>query len=274
MFDIVVSVSRLQPWSHGVEYAGALAAALGGSLTGAYVYPAPLYTLPPYSSPALISVVMDSTRAVEAVALGAGQSFRDRAEDLGVRRVAWQIAEGFLPDVLSHIANWHDLIVLERDVTAAWGKPSDVGNLVMTTAAPCVVVPLDPAPPAALNCVVLGYNGSPESIRAIHSALPLLAQAERVIVLSGARRDPFMDNWRPPFDIAAHLKKHGITSEHFDLGADGERAGPALLDAANEFSADLLVMGAYGHSRIQEWMFGGATRHVLEQARLPVLMQR
>lgn len=274
MLDIVVSVNRLQSRSHGVECAGALAAALGASLTGAYVYPAPLYTLPPYSSPALISVVMDNTRAVEAVALDAGQSFRDWAKALGVRRAAWQVAEGFLPDVLSHIANWHDLLVLERESTVPWGKPSDVGNLVMATGSACLVVPPGLTPLATVDCIALGYNGSPESIRAIHAALPLLVRAKRVVVLSGARRDPFMDNWQPPFDLAVHLENHGISSEHADLGAEDEHAGSALLDAAKEFSADLLVMGAYGHSRIREWMFGGATRYILEQAHLPVLMQR
>jgi nucleotide-binding universal stress UspA family protein len=79
--------------------------------------------------------------------------------------------------------------------------------------------------------------------------------------------------WKPPFDIDAYLKRHGIRARSHDLLTNEHGAGEALLEQADRFHADLLVMGAYGRSRFSEWALGGATRHVLWNARLPVLFR-
>jgi len=80
-------------------------------------------------------------------------------------------------------------------------------------------------------------------------------------------------DWRPPFDMLSHLRRHGIDPEQREIAADESDAGAALLDSAAALRADLLVMGAYGRNRFSEWIFGGATRHVLRHAGIPVLMR-
>jgi nucleotide-binding universal stress UspA family protein len=274
MHDILVYTDNFRrPWKPAIEYAGRLAVTLGASLTGAYVYPSPLYTAPRYSAPALIEAIFENARTLETEAVAAREPFVQWARALGVGRASWHVAEGYLPDALAQIGTWHDLLVLDVNDDETWGSPSDVATLVMASHLPTVVVPAG-VREAKLDCVALAWNGSPEAVRAIHAALPLLQRARRVVLLRGEQRNGFLDiTWKPPFEIDTHLARHGIAFETREVGADDEHAGGALLDAADKVGASLLVMGAYGRTRFSEWALGGATRHVLNHTRLPVFMR-
>lgn len=274
MQDILVyTPSFKQPWARSIEYGGRLAASLGASLTGAYVYPSPLYTAPPYASHDLISAIFENARALEAAAQAAQSPFEHWARSLGIANTSWHVAEGYLPEALAHIGTWHDLLVLELDGDKPWGSAPDVASLILASHLPCIVVPAAEAR-AALDCIVLAWNGAPEAVRAIHASIPLLARARRVVLLRGQRRNAFLDvTWKPPFDVVQYLGRHGIDVESKDIGADDEHAGEAILAEVAKLGADLLVMGAYGRSRFSEWALGGATRHVLDHAALPVFMR-
>jgi len=83
----------------------------------------------------------------------------------------------------------------------------------------------------------------------------------------------YRDHGREPeTDIARHLARHGVEVDIQRVSSGGEDTGRVLLSQAASFGADLLVMGAYGHSRLSEWIFGGVTKTVLREAELPVLM--
>jgi nucleotide-binding universal stress UspA family protein len=139
---------------------------------------------------------------------------------------------------------------------------------------PVVVVPDSAPAPAMPDCIAVAWNGAPEGLRALHAARPLLARARRVVVLRGRRRPAFSAiGWHPPFALEAYFARESLEVEYRDLLADDDGAGAALLDAAAGIDAGLLVMGGYGRARFAEWVFGGATRHVLQHARLPVLLR-
>ena len=274
MHDILVHANSFATWSHAVEYAAKLAAAQSASLTAVYVYPSPLHMMPAYGSPALLATIVEQSRRIEKESLAAESNFTAWAKGLGVHQAAWHVAEGFVPEALAHIGNWHDLLVLERNDGLPWESAGDLGSLVVRAGLPCVVVPPAAPDPTAFDCIALAWNGSQEALRAIHSARPLLARARRVVLLTGRRRDPLSEiGWRPPFDILSYLRRHGINPEQREISADEKDAGPALLASAATLRADLLVMGAYGRNRFSEWIFGGATRHVLGHAGIPVLMR-
>lgn len=274
MQDILVHANRLEPWTHGVEYAARMAAFLGASITGAYIYSSPLYTAPPYCSAELLEAIFENARAMDAAARAAGKPFVAWARALGARDAAWNVAEDYLPRALAHIGTWHDLLVLEANPDSAWGSPPDLASLVLTAGLPCIVVPAKETRNVRVDCVALAWNGAPEAIRAIHAAMPLLQRAKRVVLLIGERRNAHLDiAWKPPFEIAVYLERHGIKAEQQDLVTDDEKAGEALLEAAAKVGADMLVMGAYGRSRLSEWMLGGATRQVLRHAELPLFMR-
>jgi nucleotide-binding universal stress UspA family protein len=274
MQDILVYTDNFRrPWKPAIEYAGRLAVALHASLSGAYIYPSPMYTAPRFSSPELIAAIWANARTLESEAAATREPFVQWAKTLGVGRASWHVAEGYVPDALAQIGTWHDLLVLDVNDDEAWGSPSDVATLVLTSHLPVIVVPKD-VREAKLDCIALAWNGAPESIRAIHAALPLLGRAKRVVLLRGEQRNGFLDiTWKPPFEIDAHLARHGVAFDERNIGGDDEHAGEALLEACDAVGATLLVMGAYGRTRFSEWALGGATRHVLNHARFPVFMR-
>jgi nucleotide-binding universal stress UspA family protein len=133
--------------------------------------------------------------------------------------------------------------------------------------------PLFVAPPSAseqpLTSAAIGWNGSAEAARAATHALPFLAQAERVAVISveeGVRPGPSAD------DLVAYLALHGVAATTQALKPDYRSTGEALLAEAAEMGAGLLVIGAYTHSRLRRMIFGSATEHMLGAAEIPVVM--
>ena len=273
MRDILGYADNFTSWTSAMEYAARLAALLDARLTGVYVCPPAIGAMPAGDAPQLLASVIEEIREIESRAREAASSFERRAHELGVRRAAWQVAEGYVPNVLAHLGNWHDLLVLGRDGALPWSTAPMLGSIVLGCHLPCLIVPPAAAQPK-LDTIVVAWNGSPEAIRAIHAAAPLLARARRIVVLRGRERDQFSEiGWQPEFDIARYFQREDLKVETIAFHAGADDAGPELLRAAANEHADLLVMGAYGRTRFSEWMFGGATRHVLAEAALPVLMR-
>jgi nucleotide-binding universal stress UspA family protein len=144
---------------------------------------------------------------------------------------------------------------------------------VLSCEIPCIVVPPHRRQ-AALEHIAVAWNGSSPAIRALHAARPLLAHAREITVLEGPPADDTVESrWSPRFDIGQYLLAHGLTAHREPIGGTSDEAGERLLAAARRCHADLLVMGAYGRSRLSEWILGGATRSVLMDASMPVLLR-
>ncbi|OOG50082.1 MULTISPECIES: universal stress protein [unclassified Rhodanobacter] len=274
MRDILAYANSFESWSPGLEYAARLAASFDAALTGIYIYPAPLPIAPTYVAADFLTYTIENTRRLEQSACAARTSFINWAAKLGVQKAAWQVAEGDVPHVLENIGNWHDLLVIDR--TTEWPLESTplLGQVILKSRLPCLIAPSTKAPSLSLDCIALAWNGSPEAIRSIHAAQPFLARAKRVVVLRGASRDAISEiGWKPEFELSDYLQRHGIRAEEKPLMANDEDAGAALLASAKAVGANMLVMGAYGRTRFSEWIFGGATRHVLNHADIPVFMR-
>jgi len=134
---------------------------------------------------------------------------------------------------------------------------------------PVLLAPAAPPPQIATN-VLIAWNRSTEQARAISLAMPLLQKAKRVTVLTviGGTEVP-----GPSAEQLIHyLQRNGIAAEPMSVGLDGKNTGQTILAAAQSTGCDLLVKGAYTQSRLRQMIFGGATRHVLENAEIPVLL--
>src|SRR3954454_8305254 len=135
---------------------------------------------------------------------------------------------------------------------------------------PVLLVPPS-APDAATlgETIVVSWNGSSETARAVSFAMPFLVRARQVVVLTvkGATIEG-----PSGAEIAATLRLHGVTASALTHEDDRRSPGAAILAQARDLGADLLVKGAYTQSRIRQLIFGGATRHILEHTDLPVLM--
>jgi nucleotide-binding universal stress UspA family protein len=133
---------------------------------------------------------------------------------------------------------------------------------------PVLLVPREP--PAAIgDTVVIAWNRSTETARAVAFAMPILAQARSVVVLT-------VEDWgvEGPSgeELAKNLRRNGISAEVVARGSKARSPGEAILEYATGLKADVLVKGAYTQSRLRQMFFGGATSHVLAKAKLPVLM--
>ncbi len=140
-------------------------------------------------------------------------------------------------------------------------------------AIPALIVPRTWTSPDFGRRAVVAWNGSEQSAAAVRKAMPLLQRAEQVTVLAGTSRGTFPATMRiAHLDVMGYLRHHGVTAELKANDAPDEGAGEAILKLAAGEGADLIVMGAFGHSRFREWILGGATRHVLEHMVVPVFM--
>lgn len=121
--------------------------------------------------------------------------------------------------------------------------------------------------------VTVAWNGRRESVRAVFDALPLLQLAEDVnVIWINPEDDPIAAGDLPAAEICATLARHGIKCQASQATAFGADVGFELLRQAGAFGSELLVMGCYGHSRFREFVLGGASRDVMKEAGIPVLM--
>lgn len=148
-------------------------------------------------------------------------------------------------------------------------------GLIFEGGIPFIVTPAERTPSLRPESVVVAWNGTLEAARAVHAAMDIMSAAKAVSV---AMVDPQETEWQsgeePGFDIAAFLARHGIAVEVDRLASGGKDVSDVMLRHAEVRDADLLVMGAYGHSRLREYVFGGTTRETLERTTVPVLMMR
>jgi len=169
-------------------------------------------------------------------------------------------------------ARYADLVVLGQAVRGAeenGGLASDLPqHVVLHCGRPVLMVPAKGQYLDIGKRPVIAWNGSVEAARAVTAALPLLRDATKVTVLMFASPGTASE---PGADIAQYLARHGLEVE-VKVCPPASDAGHAILGEAAKLQADLLVMGAYGHSRFREMILGGATRTVLAELPLPVLM--
>jgi len=192
----------------------------------------------------------------------------------------WRTAEcGSSPDrvtdtLLIHARHTDLVVVGQYDRDRSDGSlPDDLAErLVLESGRPVLVVPYAGRFETVGKRALVAWNGSRESARAVNDALPLLKTAERVSVLALNPADDRVHGEMPSADISLHLARHGVRAEAQHLVARDIDAGDMLLSCAADDSADLLVMGAYGQPRFRQLILGGATRTILQQMTLPVLM--
>jgi nucleotide-binding universal stress UspA family protein len=177
----------------------------------------------------------------------------------------WQEAEGDRGRLLAEAAHTTDLILARRAKVGDTNAPDVLDQLVTATGVPVLALP-----PGGFEdfgrTVLIGWNGSREAARAAHDALPFLQAAQRVILCAIGDQAGFSLE-----AAAAMLRRHCLSIQPHKVDEPNGNAGEILLVQAATHAADLLVMGAYGHTRLREMVFGGATRHVLREATLPVL---
>jgi len=166
------------------------------------------------------------------------------------------------------------MIASQRDQDFDFSAVLDVPErLVVESGRPVLIIPKVGRYPTLGSRVTVAWNTRREATRAVFDALPLLQAAERVrIVWVNPQNEPQVSGDLPGAEISATLARHGVKCEAATAVSGEIGVGDVLLSGLTDDASDLLVMGAWGHSRMRELVFGGATRHILEHMTTPVLM--
>jgi len=269
-FDLLVHLRRTDALGAAGAVGLALARRLDAWTTGLHVVPmAPVA----FASPEAVALYVNEADAAYRDALQRTPFWQAALDAHGVHG-EWQVGQGDVVESLCHASRWNDLVVVERpqlnpDAPIGWGT---VSRTVFGATASVVVVPDSAKATTVGQRIAVAWNRSREAALAIRGALPLLARAESVQVFEGEpSENPLGLRNLPNVDLRAWLARRGIDATMVPFGARSA-IGAALLDAAHKMDADLIVMGAWGHSRITELVLGGTTRHLFQHSDLPLLV--
>ena len=176
--------------------------------------------------------------------------------------------------LVAHRARFNDLIILPRPYGKGCGQEQEVivESALFEGHVPTMVVPPKAKATADAERIIVAWNESSEAMSAVRAALPSLIKADSVniVVIDPPQHGP--DRSDPGGALSQMLVRHGVKAEITVLAKTMPRVSDVLLRHARDMNADMLVMGAYGHSRFREAILGGATRNMLENANIPILM--
>jgi nucleotide-binding universal stress UspA family protein len=270
--DILVYADAAKAAEARLDVAAKLAADHGAHLVALHV------AVPPY-------IFVDAGMVVPPGVIEWQEQYQEqqtaaarKAVDAATRRsgqeMEWRVDRGDVVDVALLHSRYADVVVVSQS-GAEEGEDAEADLLpeaiVMGAGRPALVVPRFGRFPKLGENVLVAWNRTREATRAVHDALPILIRAKAVTVMEVNPRATGTPHI-PGADIATHLARHGVKAEVTAVtGADIE-VGDMILSRIVDLGADMLVMGAYGHSRLREFAFGGVTRHLLQHMTVPVLM--
>ncbi len=270
---ILLHVDDSQACPIRIDAAVELARSQGAHLTGLYV--SPQVTIPIYAEAQIGPEILQAQRdAAQTRTEIAETVFREKTDGSGLN-VEWRNQEGELSRTLNLHARYTDLVITgqvdKQDPTCPDTRLPE--KVVLESGRPILVIPYIGASRPIGRRILVAWNGTREAVRALNDALPLMAQAETVEVVavnpvSGEEGHGEI----PCADICLHLARHGVSAEAHALRAEDVKVGDALLSWAADRSTDLIVMGAYGHSRFREMVLSGVSRHIFRHMTVPVLM--
>jgi nucleotide-binding universal stress UspA family protein len=280
--DILVHLDEGAPSGTRLKVAIDLAKRHTAHLTGVFVIDIPgsdmfFGTGMLYAGGAGMNEMLTSFRT-EAAARAelTGQAFREALRREGLEG-EWRVVEGDTESLLALHARYADLTILGQpnDQEPYRGPSPDavLVNVMLASGRPILAIPYAGQFERIGDRVLVAWNASRESTRAVNDALPLLRGATMVTVLA-VNPKPGIEGHGdvPAADIVLHLARHGVKAEAAHTIANDISEGDALLSYAADLGADLIVAGGYGHSRAREMVFGGVTRTLLQELTVPMLL--
>jgi nucleotide-binding universal stress UspA family protein len=274
--DIMVIVDSSKSCANRLDVAIQLATEHDAHLTGLFVRTTP--HVPQFVMSQLGPEVAAAQRQwADEASAEAKKLFEAKLGPSGLR-YEWRSVDGMLIDQCTLHAKYTDLVVagqFDNDGDMAEGQDHLIDHLVLDAGRPVLVVPHSGKFNAVAKQVMVAWNGTREATRAVSDAMPLLQSAAKVNVVAvnprgGHGRDGH--GAIPAADLCLHLARHGVKADAQTIESHDMDVGNTLLSRLTDESIDLLVMGAYGRSRLRELVLGGATRHILRHMTVPVLM--
>lgn len=221
-------------------------------------------------------VMASLEQAQDQIGQSMAESFQAEIEAAGFTGPTdWLAASGQPNGLIARAARYFDLMLIGQFSEADQDKRHvRAEDLVTRAGPPMVIVPAGYAVRPFQEYAVVAWDGSRVAARALSDAMQILETKKRLdLVTVGAKGGAAKTGEGPAgLDILRHLERHGIEARGVALTASRDGVGPTLLDYCRQEQPDVLVMGAYGHARLREDIFGGVTRHVLRNTPVPLLM--
>lgn len=273
--NILVHVDQARSVRARLDVALLLAERHNAHLTALYAVSRP--HLPDYVKARIPESVLQvqAKQAAEAMAR-ARAAFDDACRAAGrSARAEWRASAGAPIDVLALHVRYADIAVVgQTDPDGASEDLTDLpGMLALAAGRPVLAVPYIGKYPSVGENVMIAWNASREATRAVNDAMPILERAKLVTVLTvNPRGGNDGHGEEPGADIALHLARHGVKVSSTHIVSDELDPADLILSRAADLGIDLLVMGAYGKSRLRELVLGGVSRHMMRHMTAPVLM--
>lgn len=275
--DILITVDQTGAGHDRLRLAMALALRHGARLIGTFLLDSietrwqPLLT-PLVTPPLIADFDPDLQRNAAATAEQLENGFFDALASKGLSG-DWRVVAGTDGAELWVLARGADLTILGQSSPDDRVPLADaaIEQTLLNSGRPILVTPFIGSPITVARTVLVGWDGGREAARAVHDALPLLRHAETVTVLS-VDENRHRTGGPSGAEIASHLARHGVATTAVHTITAGLGISDVLLDYASDIAADLIVVGGYGHSRLQERLLGGATIGLLRHMTVPVFM--
>lgn len=270
--NILIHLDASKQCATRLEAAIALATKHSAHLTGLYVVTHP--EIPPFIQAGISAEIIDD-QINSAIEEGKKvlEDFEKTVSAAGLELES-RLVEGTVVDALTDHGRYFDLLVVGQY------DPEDEGlfaidempdRLIMSAGRPVLVVPYAGHFTTVGEHVILSWDASRQATRAVNDGMNILEAADKVDVLSINPKNNGLGD-APGADICLHMARHGVNATAQHISTTDMNAADMLLSRAADSSADLIVMGAYGHARWREIALGGFTRHMLEHMTVPVLM--
>jgi nucleotide-binding universal stress UspA family protein len=268
---LLVPVDDRARSARSLAVATALAGRWEAHLIGLYVRPA-IYVPSPARAEGNMAMLEEmGRRAIDGLAAEAKARFDASLKGAGTVRSEWREGEGDPAAVVAQHARCADLVLVNQTDPDDERRSGFADAILLAVGRPVLILPYAGEAAVKAENVLVCWDGGREAARAATDALPLLERAKKVTVLS-VNGTPAPGGATPGADIALYLARHGVKAEAVRTVSGGIDAGSVILSRAFDYGADLIVMGAYAHSRVREILLGGATRTILGQMTVPVLM--
>jgi nucleotide-binding universal stress UspA family protein len=271
--DIIVNLSVGAPRDTAAEYAISVAEAFEAHVAGI------AFSFEPVIAPSIMggipADIIDAQRSASHKAASAAVAAFEAAakrEGLSAESRLIEATLGGAADMFGRLARRFDLAVVgQAEPNKLAAQDIIIEGALFESGRPVIVVPYIQREGLTLDRVMVCWDGSRTAARAIADAMPLLMRSKAidvVIVASGREQADEI----PGIDLGQHLARHGLKVEVKRIVAGDTDVSNTILSYAADSSADFIVMGGYGHSRLREFILGGATRGILSSMTIPTFM--
>jgi nucleotide-binding universal stress UspA family protein len=263
--DIIVYVDNDKNCENRLVSATRLCQTLEAQLTGLYLLQK--ISIPAYAGAYVPVEIFDANdEQTQKLRDRAESVFNAKCEAVGIGN-HFHAVEGDVSTALNQYSRYSDLLIVpqRKNDRFDFNPYYQLSDVLLGAACPVLLLPDNSTSALPPETALLAWDGEHECARALSAAMPILSQVKKIDIVSINQEAEEAE------EIAHHLSRHGIVNEVHRVEDSHLNISETLLDQAAKFENQMIIMGAYGHSRIRELMLGGTTRQILEHTTLPVL---